>query len=68
MKLQINASGAWRDVVRFEAHQLGAVKKATVPLAQVLRSPSFRVVEDQSGSSPTVVAYLDEPFNKWRAP
>lgn len=66
MKLQINASGAWRDVVRLEPEKLTAIKKATIPLARILAGPSFRICEIAVGRSPTVVAYLDAPFNEWR--
>lgn len=65
MKLQINTSGAWRDVMRFEPEQLAAIKEATVPLSSTACYP-FRIVESRDGSTPRVVASLDNPFTWWK--
>lgn len=63
MKLQINTAGAWRDVVKFEPHQLRHVQAATVPLArEVGDRATWRITEDARSA----IAYLEAPSFHWR--
>ncbi len=56
--LQINARGAWREVVEFDAKQLAPVQDAAMSLALALRGQTFRVVKAGPGRSPKTVAHL----------
>lgn len=46
MKLQINTSGAWRNVVEFDADRGPEVEDAAASLARALRHMMFRVIDD----------------------
>jgi len=66
LKLQINTSGAWRDVVAFDQARLPSVQDGTTTLAIALTQPplendgpGFRVVKVGPGRSPRVIAYLE---------
>ena len=70
MRLQVNTSGAWRDVVSFDSKFRREVQTHAVPLAKALgvanegrKYPSWRISEDGR----TAVAYLEAPGYKWRA-
>ena len=63
MKLQVNTSGAWRNVVEFNQAQLRHVQAAVIPLARELGDrATWRVTED----SRTALAYLWAPKFTWR--
>ena len=68
MHLQINNSGAWKNVCEFPAAQVEEVAAAAATLARVLGSKTtWRVVEVKSGGYQTVVLD-DAAIRKARAP
>lgn len=63
MKLQVNTSGAWRNVVEFDQTQLRHVQAAVIPLArEVGDRATWRVTEDGRAA----LAYLSAPKFTWR--
>jgi len=68
MKLQINTSGSWRDVVDFPPESLRSVQSTTEALARVVGKYTWRIAQQVSGKSPAVVGYLEAPSFKWRRP
>lgn len=46
MKLQINTSGAWKDVAPFDAAQLAEVEAAVARLVPALGDSQFAVLRD----------------------
>jgi hypothetical protein len=65
--LQLNQSGAWRNVVRIPDPRLYMVMKHTAPLARVLASGKWRIVcTPFIGGSENVFAYLDAPYGEWK--
>lgn len=70
MKLQVNESGAWRDVVSFASHQLRFVQPAVTVLAREIGEPvTWRVVEHDAKRprSPRVIASCAAPSFVWKA-
>lgn len=73
VKLQINARGAWRDVLEFDHLQQRPVMEAVTSLAQALATapigtsaPTFRIVKVPSRRSGGVIAHLEQKPNAAR--
>ena len=69
MKLQVNASGAWRDVLSFDPKHERSIKTHAIPLAKAaglaakVRAPSWRITDDGFSAK----AYLQSPAYRWRS-
>lgn len=47
MKLQVNVSGAWRDVCEFPSHELALARFGAGILACASNSDKFAIIDDQ---------------------
>lgn len=67
MKLQVNNSGAWKNVLTFGVEHVEHVKLATLDLAQISAATgdgaAFRIVDSMN----TVVLHTDDS-QRWRVP
>lgn len=71
VKLQLNCTGAWRDVIRWDAADDAAsdqVVAAAETLGRIGRASCRIAVADEGGRSPTVLTHwsLDHGWQTWR--
>lgn len=64
MKLQLNATGAWRNTVEFDARFMELVQRESRQLVLYSRGrpPKLRITDDQG----TVLYYCDGADYEWR--
>lgn len=64
MKLQVNTSGAWKDVLRFQPKDEEEVRRIAARLSFFSGGSSkFRIADDLNNA----LAHCDAPFFEWRS-
>lgn len=67
-RLQINTTGAWRNVMEFDADDGELVMDNAPALFELARGAKLRIMGDASDTAPLVTWSVDKGWAKWRQP